>query len=636
MTDDNIQDIESIDEDASASSGFWHTLLIILLGIVLFILVVSSAGQGEAPLINDTASLYKASAENDDIEKVMRLPSAEWTPVVHSNFALSPRAHWFKAPIPVNSGSDARLLEVSFASLDFVDVWFVSEENNEREILKHIQSGDNFKYSQREIRHDQFIFPVPESRNITSLYLRIKSEGEIKVPIKLWEEEEYIQYIASHRVFMGIFYGFMAAMALISLFLFVTSRNIITLQFAGFIACLSLALASSQGLGYRFIWPGSIFIQQYSLIFFASSIVFFSSTFTANLLEIRLNFKRLHILFKAIRISILIYIVFIFVLPFSLISSILALLILITIFLVFSSTLYIAYRGSFVARFLAAAWCSILFSGLFILADVLGLLSLNIDPSYLIMVGAVIETLFMALGLAMHFNQQRLDAKRAHYNARENKQKAMQANEELLRLQLEAKEKLEYAVDERNYELEIAMRELNEANHELERKSSIDALTGVANRRLYDKRVIAEARRSRREQTPLAIAMIDIDHFKSVNDNYGHQCGDEALKHFAEILKQCIKRPSDIICRYGGEEFVAILPNTDLAGAEALMETLRSATESSQLTCEEETIKFTVSIGVSTRIIASEEEAEMLHAFADKLLYKAKEAGRNQVMSAEF
>ena len=637
MTAENFESANMTNENKLVNSGIWHALIIILLGVALLIMVVSSAEQGEASHINRSANLHIATMENDDIQKIMRLGASEWSSKKHNNFWLPENdALWFKVPIAAYKGTDNRLVEVPFPNLDFVDVWFVDEAANESKILTHYQTGDNFKFAQRTILHDQFIFPVPTGFNSLSLYVRVKSEGEIKVPIALWEEENYIQYIASYRVFIGAFYGFMLAMGLISLFLFVTSRNIIILQYAGFIVCLSLALASSQGLGYRFIWPNSIFFQQYSLIFFASLMVYFSTSFTARVLDIKKGATRLYIVFKTIRVYILSYILVVFVLPFKLVSSVLDLIVLISLFLVFSLSLYVAFKRNFVAKFLAAGWLSIFLGGLFIVAENLRLISLNIDSNFLIMIGAVIETLFMALGLAMHFNLQRIAAQSAQLNARENKLKAIQANDELLRLQTEAKEQLEYAVGERSYELEIAIRELNEANHELERKSSIDALTGVANRRLYDKRVIAEARRSRREQTPLAIAMIDIDHFKSVNDNYGHQCGDEALKHFAQILKQCIKRPSDIICRYGGEEFVAILPNTDLTGANALMENLRTATENSQCNCEGKSIKFTVSIGVSTCIIASEEEAELLHAFADKLLYKAKEAGRNQVMSAEF
>jgi len=408
------------------------------------------------------------------------------------------------------------------------------------------------------------------------------------------------------------------------------------LLFAGYVICLAVTLASSQGIAYRFLWPESTLFQQYSTLFFASSMMFFLSHFTAKLLDIKTNFHRLYRIYKAIHIVIVGYIFCMFILPFSVMVSILAPMALMVMFIIFSSTIYIAFKGNSIAKYLTAAWFSLSFSGLFALADSFGWISLKLDPGYLMMVGASIQALLMALGLAMRFNAQRIAVKQAHIKARENKHKAMQAKKELMRLQIETKERLEYAVGERTYELEIAIRELNEANHELERKTAIDALTGLANRRLYDKKVLAEARRSRREKTPLAIAMLDIDDFKSVNDTYGHQCGDEALKHFTGILRECIKRPSDTICRYGGEEFVLILPNTDLKGAAVLMESVRAMTQASRLNCEGEVIKFTVSIGVATRVISSDSESELLNAFADKLLYKAKEAGRNQVMSGVF
>lgn len=639
MNSENTTEIEALNravEKSSSLNGLWIAALIVLLGIGLFSLVVSSSGQGEAPLINKQSKLHIASGETDNIQTVMVLPDSAWNGITGSSFPISTKAHWFTSVIPVNAQEDARLLEISYANLDYVDVWFVDENNDKPTILEHTTSGDNFPFAERAVAHDQLVFPVPDSSRALSLYIRVKTQGGIKVPIKLWQENEYIKFITSYRVFNGLFYGFMVAMALINLFLYVTSRNVSTLLYTGYVICLSLTLASSQGFGYRFLWPESIMFQQHSVLFFASSMVFFSSSFTAKLLDIKNNFKRLYSVFSAVRMVIVIYIVLIFILPFSVMASVLSLVILMVMFLIFASTVYIALTGNKVARYLAAAWCSLLISGLIGLADNLSWISVNLDPSYLMMVGAVIETLFMALGLAMRFNEQRLDTKHAHLKARENKQKAMAATEELLRLQIETKEQLEYAVDERTYELEIAMRELSEANHELERKSSIDALTGLANRRQYDKRVLAEARRSRREKTPLAIAMIDIDHFKAINDNYGHQCGDDALKHFANILKESIKRPSDTICRYGGEEFVAILPNTDLAGATALMENVRLATESSELICDGKSIKFTISIGVSTRVIVNESESDLLHAFADKLLYQAKDSGRNQVLSAAF
>ena len=623
-------------EDVSHRGGKWVAVLIALIGIILFTLALTFSEQTEEPLINNKVQLYIASSDKEDITTVMQLESAEWGSVDASSIAFSSKAHWFSVDIPPSTNKDSRLIEVSYSNLDFLELWFVDENQGQALILSQFKTGDNFPFAQRKIHHDQLIFPVPNSTSVVSLYLRVETQGLIKVPIKLWEEEKYIQFIASHRIFIGIFYGFMAAVALISLFLFVTSRNISTLLYTCVVICSSFALASSQGLGYRFLWPESILFQKYAVLFFASSAVLFSCAFAAELQEIKNAFKRLYWLFNVFGIIVTIYIALIFILPFSLMFPVLALIAVVGLFLLFGSSVYITSKGNSVASYLIAAWCSLLLGGLLGLAGSLGWFNSNLDASYPMMVGTLIAALFMALGLAVRFNTQRLAAKRIHIKTTENKQKAMQAKDELLRLQIEAKEKLEQAVRERNYELAIAIRELNEANQELERKTSIDALTGVASRRLYDKKVLAEARRSRREKTPLAIAMIDIDHFKAVNDTHGHQCGDEALKHFSAILQECIKRPTDTICRYGGEEFVVILPNTDLEGARILMENVRLSTEKSHFDCEGKTIQFTISVGVSTRVIVKESEYELLHAFSDKLLYKAKQAGRNQVMSAEF
>jgi diguanylate cyclase (GGDEF)-like protein len=621
---------------ASNSTGLWIALLIVLLCVTLFILVSALSGQGEAPLISKQVKYHIASSTTDNIQTVMQLGDPQWQSIHNSNFGMSSEAYWFKIDIPPTTSEDPRLIEVSYATLDFVDVWFVDQTQPQALILSQIKSGDNLAFKQREIKHDQLVFAVPDSAIIISLYLRVKTQGIIMLRLKLWHEEQYIEFIGSHRVFIGVFYGFMAAMGLFNLFLFVTSRNISTLLFAAYVICLSLMLASSQGLGYRFLWPESVVFQKYSILVFVSLMVYFASSFTARLLDMKYKFKTLCKFCNAISIAIFFYIACLFILPFGVMVSLLIPMMLIAIFFVFSTTVYIGFKGITSAKYLSAAWGFLLFSALFAMAESNSWLNLKLDPIYLLMAGAAIEILFMALALAMQFNTQRLAAQRAYLEAGENKQKTMQAKEALMRLQKHIKKRLESAVGERSYELEIAIRELNEANQELERKSSIDALTGVANRRLYDKKILAEARRSRREKTPLAIAMIDIDHFKSVNDTYGHQAGDAALKHFAGIVNECIKRPSDTICRYGGEEFVAILPNTDLDGATALMEMVRLMTEGSQLDFEGDLIKFTVSIGVSTRVIVADAESELLHAFADKLLYKAKEAGRNQVISGEF
>lgn len=200
-----------------------------------------------------------------------------------------------------------------------------------------------------------------------------------------------------------------------------------------------------------------------------------------------------------------------------------------------------------------------------------------------------------------------------------------------LQEQVNTQRELEYNIEERNLELEVAMRELTDANKELERLSAIDALTGLMNRRYFDKRLLAETRRSRREQRPLSLAMLDIDFFKKVNDDYGHVAGDEALKAFAKLLQRQVKRPTDTICRFGGEEFVIILPATKLEDASVLMEKIRTAAEQMVICAGGFSFSITVSIGLTSRIMASDDEQGKILETADKLLYASKTSGRNQV-----
>jgi diguanylate cyclase (GGDEF)-like protein len=626
----------SDERQTSKYGGAWVAGLIALLGVAIFWLVLSTSGKSEQPLLNTQSQLHIAQKDNDKISAIVNMPKESWTSVSSSNFSLSSKPHWFKVSLPERA-NDNSLIEISFATLDYIDLYFLPQNcKNEACASQVYRAGDRFPFAQRAVLHDQLVFPIPQSDVPLSLFIRVQTEGSLKVPIKLWSNEDYIQYVSSHRVFMGVFYGFMVAITLINLFLFITSRNLITLLYTGYVVSLSLTLASSQGLSYRFLWPNGEGWQQQAIMFFSATMIFFSTSFTAQVLRLKQEHYLIHRFFNAVRIVIVIYLVLTFILPYSLIAETITLLILMAMCLVLFSNIYVAIKGNPVALYLSAAWCSLIFSALLGIADSLNWISLNLDPSYLLMSSAVIETLFMALGLAMLFSQQRKEARAAHKVAQQQKQKAIEAKKGLLRLQLESKEKLEYAIDERTYELEIAIRELNEANHELERKNSIDSLTNVANRRMYDKRIIAEARRSRREKTPLAIVMLDLDHFKKVNDTYGHQCGDLALVHFAEILKGCVKRPSDLICRYGGEEFVLILPNTDIKGASVLAENIRSTTENSPLQYEQNQIDLTVSAGVTCRVIASDEENELLHAFADKLLYQAKESGRNQIVAQDY
>lgn len=163
----------------------------------------------------------------------------------------------------------------------------------------------------------------------------------------------------------------------------------------------------------------------------------------------------------------------------------------------------------------------------------------------------------------------------------------------------------------------------------------IDALTGVANRRFFDQALATAVRRRLGDHQPLSVLMIDIDHFKLLNDRYGHPTGDACLRAVANALRQALGRPGDVLARYGGEEFVALLHEADADGARVVAERLRAAVQA--LAIENAGSAFgivSVSVGTASGTLLADADAALLVDAADKALYEAKCAGRNRVRVA--
>lgn len=181
------------------------------------------------------------------------------------------------------------------------------------------------------------------------------------------------------------------------------------------------------------------------------------------------------------------------------------------------------------------------------------------------------------------------------------------------------------AIVRANYQQQWAERQAR-----LERAATIDELTGLYNRRCFEERIINEFERARRYGIRSSLLMLDLDWFKTINDQYGHLAGDKVLTEFGRILTQC-SRSSDLPARYGGEEFCLFLANTDISGARVLAERIRSLTaETVVLSPSGDEIRFTCSIGVAEfdNTLTGPED---LIARADDALYAAKNAGRNRV-----
>ncbi|HBM08757.1 sensor domain-containing diguanylate cyclase [Pseudomonas sp. Choline-3u-10] len=172
-------------------------------------------------------------------------------------------------------------------------------------------------------------------------------------------------------------------------------------------------------------------------------------------------------------------------------------------------------------------------------------------------------------------------------------------------------------------------RQLQAANQELQRLSSTDRLTGLFNRGHWEEMLRQDYARHRRYERNAALVMFDIDHFKKINDSYGHQAGDAVIQQTAELVRQST-RDADIAGRYGGEEFVVLLPDTDSEGALTFAERLRQSIEAHEVVHEGRSIRFTVSLGIADLSEPTNGYAQLIER-ADIALYSSKASGRNQV-----
>jgi len=568
---------------------------------------------------------YQTSAPDLELADLQRQDISLWRRSTgEPSFGYTQDTYWYRFTVP--AAPQARVLNIGYPLLDHIDA-YITDSNGT--LVRHYQMGDRQPFSERPVEHKDFVVPLPVGDDNLTIYLKVETSSSMRVPVSIWNHPEFLAGQATASMASGLYYGVVICMAVYNLFGFFVSRERSYLTYSSYTIFIGLLMAGLDGSGFRYLWGESLWLQDKATPFFGSMVFILAAVFTSQLLQLKEHSRRLNLSLAALAGVFAIVFVLNLFLPYAVVIKILLALAVPSCIFLFGTGIYLWRRGHVYARVFTLAWATLLTAIITNSLGYLGLIDGVFIQRYAIMVGSGVELLLLSWVLAIRYTEERREKLIAQSEALARAEEMQVAQEQL-------NEQLEEKVEERTFELEVAMRELQEVNAALERKSGEDALTGIFNRRHLNRQLETEFRRAYRQQTTLSMLMLDIDHFKPINDQHGHLIGDQILMQLATLLKQQLRRASDTLCRYGGEEFAVLLPNTELEGAQALAQELRNAVREHVFETDAGPLHITMSIGVAQAEPGDFSVAEQLLAAADKALYEAKHSGRDQICAAEL
>jgi len=533
-------------------------------------------------------------------------PPQAWRPVAGTSwsFGFTHSVYWFRFDVINRNPPQAdSFLEIHYPLLDNIELYTVQQGK----VIQQAKAGDDLPFSSRPYKFRNFLFKphLPQGQTI-SIYLRVKSSGSMLVPVLLWHEHDFYVHEEQELLIHGIYFGVLLVFILHNILLFRYSRQATYLHSTFYLSGFGLFQASLFGLGYQYLWPESPTFQHYSIPLFMLLSLFSALRFAHHFLHLERTCPRGVGVLRAVSAVPLLLLVALPFIPYSLATEASLLLVVLSavLLMVIAAVVWFRFRGD--ASYFFLAWFLFLVGAIISAAGKLGWGGLGTAADHFLQLGVMLQIAIFSLALA----------------------KRMQAERELrIAMQQQTTRELEKQVRARTAELE-------EANRLLDAMSHTDGLTGLKNRRLFDEEFERQFKAAQRNHTQLSLAMLDIDHFKKLNDTYGHLVGDDFLRLISAVIATEIKRPLDTACRYGGEEFALILPETPPDGALTMAECIRSGVEEIRHRVGEKWVPVTISIGISTLTPSPTQQKEELVQRADKALYQAKTLGRNRVVSS--
>ncbi len=555
------------------NSRFW-----LITGFLLFILYPLHAVYSQDTLIKlktkqeayieNNLKIHRSGSRSENINDIL---SAEkngtltFTGTDKTNFGFTKEIFWLKLEISYSGVIKDWFLELQYPLIDSADFYLVSDAK----IIQHEFIGDSVPYSCRSFPGKTPLFkPDFTTNGIYSIYLRLETSGTMRFPLILWPADIFIHKNAKENTIYGIYYGFLLMLFVLLVLIYFNQKTISFIYFAVFIFLGALFESIQTGTLFELTMPANT-ANKFSLYILSGTIALLSfSKFIYEFLQLRNQSVFLRYSYTGLAVFGFAVIISLPTGDKSFSIHLFSILGLFTLIPNFAAALTMTHRGRREGIFFLVAMGFFLVAVIVFALRGFGFLPSNMYTLFTKEIAILMLTLILTLGIVDKFNTFRL-------------------------------------------------------------QSISDSLTGLANRRHFLELTKNEIERSKRTRSPLTLLMIDIDHFKEINDTYGHPAGDRLLVEFTKKVKSLL-RGMDTAARVGGEEFAFLMPETNTYSGEQAANRIRQSVEKMEVLYEKKKISFTVSIGISS-ISADNDTIEKIIYNADKALYEAKRSGRNRV-----
>ncbi|GAA3968455.1 diguanylate cyclase [Allohahella marinimesophila] len=525
------------------------------------------------------------------------------------------------------------VIEVAWPLIPSLDFYLVTDDG-----VLHQASGQLVEEALQPLAHRNELFPFQlAAGQAGTVYMRVVSDGTILLPLYLWSQAEFFEYDSSINLLLGLFFGAMGVMALYNLSLALLTRDKPYLSYVLYVIALAAFQANVTGVGGLYLWPDwlEFRLMSYGI---TSGLGFTAATiFTIQFLELRKS----PWLYR-ISVGILFFwVAVVLMTPFfskALLGALGFPMGLASCVFAWAAAAYLAFKGHRSALYFVIAWSFLIVGASLYIASMAGIVPRTPVTEYAQAIGSLIEVVLLSFALAERINRsnaERVAAQSASLSlasqlARERAEK-IEAQEQAIAVQAQATEVLEAKVKERT-------QALSKLNSELEKASQTDPLTGISNRRHFEAEFARLLKICNRAEQSLTLMFIDADHFKQINDVYGHAAGDECLRQLSACVQQNLCRAGDLFARFGGEEFVVAMPMTSPEVARSLAEKIKLRIAELRVSVAPDlagkpaqVCRFTVSMGIAGWVPQQDETSDKLLKAADAMLYRAKDSGRNRI-----